>query len=38
MVMNGMFQYLTMDSEHIKYIYNSGFSKFWRGHTQKELV
>lgn len=30
-------QYLTMDSEHIKYVYNSGFDKFWRGHTQGEM-
>ena len=29
---------MTMDSEHIKYIYNSGFGKFWRGHTQKEMM
>ncbi|KAF9648649.1 cytochrome P450 [Thelephora ganbajun] len=31
-------KYITMDSGHIKYIYNSGFSKFWRGHTQKEMT
>ena len=29
---------MTMDSEHIRYIYNAGFSKFWRGHTQKEMM
>lgn len=33
-----MFQYMTMDSEHMKHIYNAGFNKFWRGHTQKEMV
>jgi len=26
-----------MDSEHIKYIYNAGFDKFWRGHTQIDM-